>query len=183
VDVEPSRVEAVRQAFPDAPLELAVVPPGDTTIFSTECDVLAPNAVGAVLDPETIPRIRAAVVCGAANNQLTDAARDGAALAARGVLYAPDFLVNRMGVVSCSIEPYGSFPGDPAVLAHLDKETPHGIYRRCLEVFERARDSGLPTAAEAEALADSLMAEPHPLWPGRGQQIIRHLLASGWSEG
>jgi leucine dehydrogenase len=68
-----------------------------------DVDVLAPCALGGVLDNDTAPRVQARVVCGAANNQL---AGDGIAgdLAARGVLYAPDFLVNAGGLINVAAE-------------------------------------------------------------------------------
>ena len=60
-----------------------------------------------MLNPETIPTLRAPILCGAANNQLLDEARDGAALAERGITYVPDYVCNRMGIVNCANEQYG----------------------------------------------------------------------------
>jgi leucine dehydrogenase len=122
------------------------------------------------------------VVCGAANNQLEDHHRDGPALAARGVLYCPDFLVNRMGIVNCANECYGSFEGDPAILSHLDHRAEHGIYQRSLQVFRRASESGCHPAEEAVRLAEELGAIPHPIWGNRGQRIIDFLVESRWAE-
>jgi glutamate dehydrogenase/leucine dehydrogenase len=141
---------------------------------------MAPNAVGACLNPQTIPNIKAPIVCGAANNQLVEARRDGRALAARNILYVPDFLGNRMGIVNCANEQYGVFEGDDAIMAHLEKETPSGIFQRCLEVFRRAEASGRSTAEEAGELAEELAEEGHPIWPDRGQRIINHLVKAGW---
>lgn len=182
-DIDQAVVDAIHERFPGAPLSLRVVPLCDGSILAEDVDVVAPNATGATLDPKTIPTIRAKVVCGAANNQLEIAERDGRALAARGILYVPDFLCNRMGIVNCANEQYGAFDGDPAITAHLERETPHGIFQRATEVFRRAAASGRSTAEEAEALAEELMEKPHPLWPDRGQQIIDFLIASGWAEG
>lgn len=182
-DIDAARVAAVRARHPDAPLELRVVAEGDTGIFQEACDVLAPNAIGGVLDPETIAMLRAPIVCGSANNQLARPLRDGELLRARGIVYVPDFLANRMGIVNCANEQYGSFEGDPAVEAHLARDTPTGIWQRTREVLQRSAESGRSTHAEAERLAAELMAEPHPLWPHRGRRIIDHLVASGWAEG
>ena len=181
-DIDPQRVEAVRAAHPSASMELLVSPPGDTSILSAECDVLVPNAVGAVLNPMTIPTVRAPVVCGAANNQLARVARDGRTLAARGVLFVPDFVANRMGIVGCANEQYGCFPGDPAIEAHLSHDAPTGIFQRCLEIFRRADASQLSTAEEAEKLAAEILEEPHPIWPDRGLHIIDYLVRSGWAD-
>lgn len=71
--------------------------------LEAECDVLAPCALGGVLTSELVPRLHCRVVCGAANNQLADDAADDA-LVARGVLYAPDFVVNAGGIINIAHE-------------------------------------------------------------------------------
>ena len=182
-DIDAPAIERVHDGYPGAPMDVRHVCKDDVSIFSETCDVFAPNAVGASLNPSTIPAIKAPIVCGAANNQLEDPPRDAAALQQRGVLYVPDFLANRMGIVNCANEQYGTFGGDPAIHAHLDRDTPTGIYRRCLDVLERARRSGRTPAEEAERLADELSQEPHPIWGNRGQAIIDSLVADGWATG
>jgi len=181
VDVDEAAVSDARRRFPDAPLELRHVSRGDDSVLFSDCDIVSPNAIGATLNPDTIPLIRAPVVCGGANNQLASPARDAPALAARGLLYVPDFLANRMGIVNCANEQYGCIPDDPAISSHLDPSTPHGIFQRALEVFRRAEASGRTPAEEAEALAELLSDEPHPLWGNRGQTIIDALLREGWA--
>ncbi len=71
-------------------------------ILHAECDVLAPCALGAVLGPAEICALQTDIVCGAANNILVDPDRDAAALAAQGVVYGPDFVVNAGGVIHLS---------------------------------------------------------------------------------
>jgi leucine dehydrogenase len=84
-----------------ADLNASLVDP--SAILSADVDVLAPCALGAVLDERSIATMRARIVCGAANNQLaTDA--DGAALAQRDILYAPDYVVNAGGIISACAE-------------------------------------------------------------------------------
>lgn len=181
-DIDAERVATVRARHPSAPLELRVSARGDHSILAEACDVVAPNAVGAILNPETIPQIAAPVVCGAANNQLARPARDGDALRDRGIAYVPDFLANRMGIVNCANEQYGSFEGDEAIGAHLLRETPHGVWQRTREVLARSQASGRSTHAEAVARAEELMTEPHPIWPHRGRGIIDFLVRSGWAD-
>lgn len=181
-DVDEDAIALTRAMNPEAPLEARTVPLGDASVLAEAADIVVPNAVGAVLNARTIPTIRAAVVCGAANNQLEDHDRDGPALQARGVLYAPDFLVNRMGIVNCANEAYGSFEGDPAILTHLDHASEHGVFQRSLEVWRRARSTGRHPAEEAVRLAEELGAVPHPLWGNRGQRVIDFLVGSGWAE-
>jgi glutamate dehydrogenase/leucine dehydrogenase len=127
--------------------------------------------------------INTGIVCGAANNQLEDPKRDQHTLHERGILYVPDFLANRMGIVNCANEQYGRFTGDDAIYGHLDRETETGIFRRCMEVFARASASGRTPADEASDLADELSQELHPIWGHRSQRIIDHLVESGWANG
>ncbi len=181
-DVDAAAIELTRAMNPDAPLEARVVPIGDNSILAEPADIVAPNAVGAILNARTVPTIQAPIVCGAANNQLEDHDRDGPALRDQGVLYAPDFLVNRMGIVNCANECYGSFEDDPAILSHLDHETEHGIFQRSLQVYRRAHLSGRTPAEEAQRLADELSEVPHPIWGNRGQQIIDSLVRTSWAE-
>ncbi len=182
-DINDWTIDRVKKTYPDAPIEARLVEPGDVSIFSEPGDVFAPNAVGAVLNPVTIPQIRTAIVCGAANNQLEDPKRDQHTLHERGILYVPDFLANRMGIVNCANEQYGRFDGDPAIYAHLERETPTGIYQRCMEVFARAKSSGRTPADEASDLADELSQELNPIWGHRSQKVINFLVESGWAGG
>lgn len=68
-------------------------------ILTTECDILAPCALGGVLDANTIRKLRCAIVCGGANNILDDYDEDGVALKARDIVYVPDFIANPGGVI------------------------------------------------------------------------------------
>ncbi len=181
-DIDAQAIAKVRERYGADAVEARLVPRGDASILAEPCDLLVPNALGAVLNDRTIPTIGAAVVCGGANNQLEEHDRDAALLAERGVLYVPDFLANRMGIVNCANEAYGSFDGDPAIWSHLERDAEHGIFRRCLEVFERARRSKRTPADEAQALADELGMVPHPLWGNRAQLIIDALVRERWAE-
>jgi len=183
-EIDEVAVARVKDRFAGTCLEPRLVQPGDDGILAEPCDVLAPNAVGAILNPASIPGIQARVICGAANNQLEESDRDSAALRERGILYVPDFLANRMGIVNCADEQYGYLGADdPAIAAHLERQTPTGVFQRTLEVLKRAEASGRTTAQEAVALADELMEEPHPIWPHRGQVVINELVKRGWARG
>ncbi len=69
-------------------------------VFNTHYDIYAPCALGATINPDTINRLSADIVAGAANNQLADEVRDGLALQNKGILYAPDFLINAGGLIN-----------------------------------------------------------------------------------
>ena len=106
-------------------------------------DVLAPCALGGVFDEVTVPALRCGIIAGAANNQL---AGDGIAdmLAARSILWAPDFVVNAGGLINLSVELTGY---DPAVA----RRKVRGIADTLREIFERAQDAGItPLAAAME---------------------------------
>ncbi len=76
---------------------------GSDEIYDVECDVFAPCALGAVVNDTTLPRFQAKVIAGSANNQLAEA-RHGDALKERGILYAPDFIINGGGVINVADE-------------------------------------------------------------------------------
>ena len=72
-------------------------------IYTVEADIFAPCAIGGILNAETIPKLKVAIVAGGANNQL-GSPLDGAALHARGILYAPDFVANGGGIINVATE-------------------------------------------------------------------------------
>ncbi|MFO0581776.1 MAG: Glu/Leu/Phe/Val dehydrogenase dimerization domain-containing protein [Anaeromyxobacter sp.] len=182
-DVDPGREADLRARFPGLKLTVRTVPRGDASILSEPADVVSPCATGAILGPATIPAIRAPIVCGAANNQLEDPARDDAALAARGITYLPDFLVNRMGIVTCADEQYGYVDRDPSIARHLGDDWENGVYRLSLSVLEEAKRTGRTPHRIALELAEARSREPHPVWGHRGRLIIRSLVERGWGEG
>ncbi len=182
-DIEAGRIEKVKSLYPDLDLDLRLVPPGDTSLFSAPADILSPCAVGAVLNRESIPAISAKVVCGAANNQLDDPEHDDSLLAARGILYLPDFLVNRMGIVTCADESFGYVEKDPAIERHLSHDWENGVYQVALRVLDDSRRTGSTPHRIARQLADEKATEPHPLWGHRGQLIINSLRSRGWEKG
>jgi len=119
-------------------------------ILAADCDVLAPCALGASLSAQTIPTLRAKIVCGAANNQLALPAA-GDLLASRGIAYLPDYLVNAGGIISVARE-YRGEGEEKAVMAEVST-----IGERVVEMLARVKASGRTPAAEADAWAQSLI--------------------------
>lgn len=181
-DIDPSRRD-LPGLFPGFDLEVRIVERGDNSILAEPADIVAPCATGGILNPRTIPQIRAAIVCGAANNQLEDPERDDALLQERGILYLPDFLVNRMGIVNCADEQYGFVDPDPRIEAHLGDAWDNSVYNLSLQVLEEAQRTGATPARVALDLAEKRSRELHPLWGHRGAQIIDSLVRSGWEKG
>lgn len=176
-ETSPDQRDILLDRFADAPVVVKTATAGDPSILSEPCDVLVPNALGGILNEKTIPGIQARVICGAANNQLADETRDAEGLSTRGILFVPDFVANRMGIVACSNEHAGSLPNDPLVLRHLDREWTDSIHQVTERILARARDEGVTTVTAARALADDRAAEPHPIWGARARQIIDSLYA------
>ncbi len=174
------RADELRSLHAGKPVEIRLVEPHDASIFSEECDIFAPNALGGVLGPDTIPALRTKVVCGAANNQLLDDRRDDEMLERRGIVYVPDFLANRMGIVNCANEQYGTLQNDPDITRHLGRDWDRSVYRTTRRVLERAKTDGVTPARAANALADELGAEPHPIWGHRTRKIIDGIRAGDW---
>lgn len=181
VDVSEEIVRTLSLKFPGERVSIRAVAPSDREVLAEACDILAPNALGGILNPDSIARLQAKVVCGAANNQLLDQERDAALLAERGITYVPDFVANRMGIVNCANEQYGSIDGDPAITRHFDRDWPGSVYRVTRAVLERAASSRVTSAGAANALADELAEQPHPIFPDRTSAIIRGLMQQGWA--
>jgi leucine dehydrogenase len=132
-----------------AELPATIVAPSE--LLFTDVDVLAPCALGNILTSMTIPKIRAKIVAGAANNQLSTPA-DGARLAERGILYAPDYVINAGGIISVAAEYYGDASEDD-VRADVGR-----IKDRLRKIFRDAKETGRPTHELADELARSVVA-------------------------
>ena len=119
-------------------------------ILGLEADVLSPCALGAILTEATIPQLRVPIVAGGANNQLaTDA--DGQRLHERGILYAPDYVINAGGIINVCTEYLAD--GD----ASLVRERIEGIPVRLDQIWAESADSGRDPAAVADAMAQRLI--------------------------
>ena len=127
-------------------------------IMRIEAEVFAPCALGAVLDDETIPALKVAIVAGAANNQLAHD-RHGAMLHERGVLYVPDYAINAGGIINAFYE--GPDYDREQALAHTAR-----LYDTLLELFARADAEGLPTNETADRLAEERVLSQWNWRPG-----------------
>ncbi|GGI57224.1 Glu/Leu/Phe/Val family dehydrogenase [Winogradskyella haliclonae] len=107
-------------------------------IYSENMDIYAPCALGATVNDNTIDRLKADIVAGAANNQLADELRHGRILQDRGILYAPDFLINAGGIINvyAELENYDR--------AEIMRKT-ENIYNTTLEIFENAKSNNVTT--------------------------------------
>ena len=125
-----------------------VADPND--ILSLEADVVSPNALGAILTEESIAALRAPIVAGGANNQLATPA-DGARLHDRGILYAPDYVINAGGIINVCTEYLGD--GDETLVRRRIEAIPD----RLEQIWAESAASGRDPAAVADAMAQRLI--------------------------
>jgi leucine dehydrogenase len=133
--------------------ELGAFVVGLDAIYSTPCDIFAPCALGAILNDVTIPQLTATIVAGSANNQLEEP-RHGAMLVERGILYAPDYVINAGGLINVAteLEPAGYDE-------RLARERVLAIYDNVASVVRQARASGLSTSEAADFVARQRIGE------------------------
>ena len=144
-DINPENVRRVRLEFG------AEAVPADE-FMSVDVDVLAPCALGGVINEETIGNIMAKVIAGAANNQLA-CEEDGERLAERGILYAPDYVINAGGIISVAAERDPAATKD-AVLAQVDR-----IGGRLDKIFARSKAQGDAPHRVADEMAREIIRE------------------------
>jgi valine dehydrogenase (NAD+) len=145
-DVAPAAVERVRAEHP----AVDAVPDADALVRS-DLDVYAPCALGGALSDEVVGVLRASVVCGAANNQLAHPGVEKL-LEDRGVLYAPDYVVNSGGVIQVADELRGYVPERARAKATA-------IFDTTRRILALAAEEGVPPAVAADRLAERRMAE------------------------
>jgi leucine dehydrogenase len=146
-DIDPAPVRRAARVFGAD----AVAP---NAIYDAPADIFAPCALGAVLDGDTVRRLKAAIVAGSANNQLARP-EHGKALAARGILYAPDYVINAGGIINIAHE--GAGYDRERAFAHVAR-----IGETLREVFGRAEAERIPTSEAADRLALARLAVDPP---------------------
>jgi leucine dehydrogenase len=119
-------------------------------IYAVDCDVFAPCALGSALNDKTIPRLKAKIVAGAANNQLAEP-RNGDDLNARGILYAPDYAINAGGLVNVAQEVLG-YDEDKSRQKTLK------IYDTIMDIAERSAKLKAPTYRVADIMVEERLA-------------------------
>ncbi len=139
-DIDEKKAKEVAKRF-----HAEVVAPDE--IYGVECDIFAPVALGGIINDKTIPMFRCKAIAGATNNQLLEE-RHGNILSKKGILYAPDFLINSGGLiqVTCEIDPDG-------YSAKAARDKIDTIYDTLLEIFAKADKEGRSTESVAIEIA------------------------------
>jgi leucine dehydrogenase len=138
-DIDEERCERARR-------EHGVEVVGPEAIYDVACDVFSPNALGAILNDQTIPRLKCKIICGGANNQLAEE-RHAKVLTDKGMLYCPDYVVNAGGLINVYVEMEG-YVRDRAL------RMAEGIYGNLERVIKIAKEQGVTTAEAADRFAE-----------------------------
>jgi leucine dehydrogenase len=144
-DIDALRVKAACDEFDAEAVALE-------DILFQKVDVLAPCALGAILNEQTIPKLQTTIVAGAANNQLETLA-DGQRLSDAGILYAPDYVINGGGIINVAMEYHRTSADDDDMMALIAAIGP-----RLKEIFAEAASSGRPTNVIADEQARKIIA-------------------------
>ncbi|MDD4063632.1 MAG: Glu/Leu/Phe/Val dehydrogenase dimerization domain-containing protein [Bacilli bacterium] len=147
-DINPKNINKIKAVYKDA----IFVKPEE--IYSLDVDVFVPCALGAILNDETIPTIKAKVIVGTSNNVLKDEDKHGKMIMDKGILYAPDFVVNAGGVINVYHEIHGY--NKEIVMKDVEK-----IYDRLLDIFEIATEHNVPTQQAAKLFAEQRIEKIH----------------------
>lgn len=118
-------------------------------IYAVDCDIFAPCALGAIINDETIPLLKTKIIAGAANNQLAQV-RHGQALLDKGILFAPDYIVNAGGVI------HATYKYDKKSDAEANDKIIN-LYSTLLDIFEQAEKTGKPTNIVADEIAYKML--------------------------
>lgn len=133
--------------------EIGLVPVSEAEILTMKCDVFAPCALGAVLHDKSIPALQAPIVAGAANNLLLEP-RHGKMLADRGVLYAPDYVINAGGIINVSVEFNPGGYDEKVSLTKIER-----IPQALKELWTMAKEERIPPSDAADRLAERIVAD------------------------
>ena len=120
---------------------------GVNDIYDVEMDIYAPCALGATVNDDTLSRLKCSVIAGAANNQLADEQKHGEIVREKGIVYAPDFLINAGGVINCYAEVKG-YTSEWAI------EKAQEIYDTTLNIISASKEQGIPSYKAANTMAE-----------------------------
>ena len=139
-DIFEENCRKIKEIFP----KVEIVKPED--IYSVKCDIFSPNALGAIINDETIEKFNCKAICGAANNVLKEE-RHGDMLHGKGILYAPDYVANAGGLIQVADELQGYNKDRAFKNASL-------IYNILENIFKIAKEQGIPTYKAADVLVE-----------------------------
>ncbi len=117
------------------------------SVYDQDMDIYSPCALGATINDDTLDKLKCSIICGAANNQLASETIHGPAVLKKGILYAPDYLVNAGGIINCYWEIIGY--NREAAMSQAQ-----GIYNTTLAIYKKSKEENIPTYLAANQLAE-----------------------------
>ncbi len=121
-------------------------------IYGIDADIFSPNALGAIINDKTLPKFKCEIIAGGANNQLEDEDKHGKILVDKGILYAPDYVINAGGLINVANEIEG-YRQDRAM------KQAEGIYEIVKKIFEISKEQNIPTHVASNKLAEERLAK------------------------
>jgi leucine dehydrogenase len=140
-DIHEEKLAAIKAEFP----AITIVKSED--IYDLDMDIYSPCALGATVNDDTLKRLKCSVIAGAANNQLADEIIHGKAVMEKGILYAPDFLINAGGIINCAWERKGY--NHKAAMNQTA-----ALYDTAIRIFKASADLAIPTYLAANQAAE-----------------------------
>ena len=140
-DIFADKIKEVKHKFP----KVDIVDPNG--IYDEAMDIYAPCALGATINDDTLSKLKCAIIAGAANNQLANEAKHGQIVVDKGMIYAPDFLINAGGLINC----YSELEGYNRDRAMSKTEE---IYNTTMNILIRAEQNSMPTYQAANEMAE-----------------------------
>ncbi|MBK6752144.1 MAG: Glu/Leu/Phe/Val dehydrogenase [Flavobacteriales bacterium] len=147
-DIHDDKLAAIKAEHP----AITIVKPDE--VYDLDVDIYSPCALGATVNDNTLTRLKCSVIAGAANNQLADESVHGPAVIEKGILYAPDFLINAGGIINCAWERKGYDRG--AAMAQTQD-----IYNTALRIFKASAEGNIPTYLAANQAAEQRVRSMH----------------------
>lgn len=144
-DIHEEKLAELKKEFP----AITVVDPA--TVYDLDVDIYSPCALGATVNDETLDRLKCSIIAGAANNQLAQEEVHGRAVMEKGILYAPDFLINAGGIINCAWERKGY--NRQAALNQTEQ-----IYDTTLRILKASAEGNIPTYLAANQAAEQRVA-------------------------
>lgn len=163
-DIDPDKIKQTQSQFS----QVEIVGPDD--ILKVECDILAPCALGAVINDTTLPQLKTKIIAGGANNQLAEV-RHGEILKEMNILYAPDYVINAGGLMNVFVELEG-YSSERAF------EKTKRVYDNCWKAFEIAKKENITTQLAADRLAEmriNSIGNLRKRHPGRSERTFTTL--------
>lgn len=164
--------QKIRAHFNASQVQLAA---DSESLLASEGHILSCNAIGGTLNDTSIPNLKVDIIAGGANNQLRDPDKHSHALHEKGILYLPDFFINRLGIINCANEQYGYVEAD------IWKEVEQ-VYTDSLHLLERAKEKNCSPQQIANEIALERMKDAHPIWGHRGPALIDEMILSGFAK-